>query len=100
MVWLERHEPWIDWRSKTFDATRSVSSKALRGHGPTFVRKQKRYWHEPLTESVNFLDIGISELVYSDVNDNSEMARIPLSGACCYNDHWILIALMTPDRFI
>ena len=29
MAWLERHEPWIDWRSKTLGATRA----ALRSFG-------------------------------------------------------------------
>ena len=31
------------------------------------------------------LDIGTSELVDSDVNDNSETAHTPLSYTCCYN---------------
>ena len=38
MVWLERHEAWIDWRSKTLGATRTVPSKALESHEPTFSR--------------------------------------------------------------
>ena len=79
MAWLERHEPWIDWRSKTLGATRNVSSD-LGSHEPTFARQQKRYWREPLTESVSVLDIGVSELVDSDVSNNSETARTPLSG--------------------
>ena len=58
MAWLERHEPWIDWRSKTLGATRIVSDEALESHEPTFAKKQKRYWREPLTESVSVLDIG------------------------------------------
>ena len=29
MVWMERHEPWIDWRSETLGATRNVSSENL-----------------------------------------------------------------------
>ena len=57
MAWLERHEPWIDWRSKTLGATRNVPSGALESHEPTFARQQKRYWREPLTEDVNVLDI-------------------------------------------
>ena len=43
MAWLERHEPWIDWRSKTLGATRDVPSKALESHEPTFARQQKHY---------------------------------------------------------
>ena len=40
MAWLERHEPWIDWRSKTLGATRPVPSGALERHEPTSGRKQ------------------------------------------------------------
>ena len=32
MVQLERHEPRIDWRSRTLEATRNVSSEALECH--------------------------------------------------------------------
>ena len=38
MAWLERHEPWIDWRSKTLGATLNVPSGALESHEPTFAR--------------------------------------------------------------
>ena len=88
MAWLERHEPWIDWRSKTLGATRIVSDEALESHEPTFAKKQKRYWREPLTESASVLDIGVSELLDPLVNENSvepcsetrsEVARTPLS---------------------
>ena len=58
MALLERHEPWIDWRSKTLGATRNVSSEAFGSHEPSFASKQKRYWREPLTDSVSVLDIG------------------------------------------
>ncbi|CAI5730843.1 unnamed protein product [Peronospora farinosa] len=81
MAWLERHEPWIDWRSKTLGATRNVPSEALESHEPTFARKQKCYWREPLTDSVSVLDIGVSELINSDVNNNSvEQSSMTLSG--------------------
>ncbi|GMF54737.1 unnamed protein product [Phytophthora fragariaefolia] len=40
MAWLERHEPWIDWRAKTLG-----------------------FWREHWTETVNVLDIGISEMM-------------------------------------
>ena len=69
MTWLERHESWIDRRSKTLGATRNVFSEALEIHEPTFARQQKRYWREPLTEDVNVLDIGMSELFNSNVDD-------------------------------
>ena len=88
MTWLERHEPWIDWRSKALGATRIVSDEALESHELTFAKKQKRYWREPLTESVSVLDIGVSELLDPHVNENSvepcsethsEVARTSLS---------------------
>ena len=63
MAWLERHEPWIDWRSKTLGATRSAPGGALESHEPTSARKQKRFWREHRTETVNVLDIGVSEVV-------------------------------------
>ena len=62
MEWLQRHEPWIDWRSKTLDATRTVPSGALKIYESTYARKQKRYWRKPLTDSVSVLDISMSEL--------------------------------------
>ena len=58
MEWLQRHEPWIDWRSKTLGATHTVPSGALESHEPTSARKQKRYWRKPLTDSVSVLGIG------------------------------------------
>jgi hypothetical protein len=88
MAWLERHEPWIDWRSKTLGATRLSPSGALASHEPTSARKQKRYWRGHWTESVNVLDIGVSELMDTGVEDESPehcsradrgVARSPLS---------------------
>ena len=66
MAWLERHESWIDWRSKTLGTTRIAPSGALKSHEPTSDRKQKRYWREPLPDNASVLDIGMSELVVSD----------------------------------
>ena len=40
MAWLERHEPWIDWRSKILGATRNALSEALESHEPTFSKQQ------------------------------------------------------------
>ena len=88
MAWLERHEPWIDWRSKTLGATRNVPSETLKIHEPTFARKQKCYWREPSAESIIVLEIGVSELINSNVNNScvenssvtsSGTARTPLS---------------------
>jgi hypothetical protein len=88
MAWLERHEPWIDWRSKTLGATRLSPGGALTSHEPTSAWKQKRYWCGHWTESVNVLDIGVSELMDTGVDDASPehcsradggVARNPLS---------------------
>ncbi|POM62295.1 hypothetical protein PHPALM_28570 [Phytophthora palmivora] len=39
MPWLEKHEPWIDWRGKTIGASRpAVSDRALVSNVPTSVR--------------------------------------------------------------
>ena len=100
MVCLERHEPWLDWRSKTLGATRNVSIDDLESHQPTFARQQKLYWRKPLTDLVSVLNIGMSELIDPAVNNNSETARTPLSGTHFTMNHWMLIALMTPARFI
>ncbi|GMF54802.1 unnamed protein product [Phytophthora fragariaefolia] len=63
MAWVERHEPWFDWRSKTLGATHFSPSGALASHEPTSARKQKRFWREHWTETVNVLDIGMSEMM-------------------------------------
>lgn len=96
MAWLERHEPWIDWRSKTLGATRLPPDGALASHEPTSARKQKRYWREHWTESVNVLEIGMSELLDTEgVLDASPehcsqtkrgVAREPLSDTRCDNE--------------
>jgi hypothetical protein len=90
MAWLKRHEPWIDGRSNTLGATRLSPGGALATHEPTSARKQKRYWRGHRTESVNVLDIGVSELMDTGIEDVSPehcsradrgAARNPLSGA-------------------
>ena len=65
-------------------------------HEPTFASNQQRFWREPLTEVVNVLEIGMSELIHShNVKDISreqssktvcDTARTPLSDTCCDND--------------
>ncbi|KAE8951905.1 hypothetical protein PF010_g33011 [Phytophthora fragariae] len=36
MPWLEKHEPWIDWRGKAVEANRPPrSTRALVSHFPT-----------------------------------------------------------------
>ncbi|GMF28603.1 unnamed protein product [Phytophthora fragariaefolia] len=63
MAWLERHGPWIDWRSKTLGATHFSPGGALASHEPTSARKQKRLWRGHWTDMVNVLDIGMSEMM-------------------------------------
>jgi hypothetical protein len=84
MAWLERHEPWIDWRSKTLGATRLSPGGALASHEPTSARKPKRYWRGHWTESVNALDIGVSELMGTGVEDASpeNCSRADRGGTC------------------
>ncbi|KAG2761945.1 hypothetical protein PC116_g17283 [Phytophthora cactorum] len=65
MSWLERHEPWIDWKSKTLGATHFAPSGALVSHEPR--------GHE--AESAMVLDIGMSELV------SNEVAVVPERGS-------------------
>ncbi|POM67965.1 Pol protein [Phytophthora palmivora] len=39
ILWLEKREPWIDWRGKAIGASRTaVSDRALVSNGPTSVR--------------------------------------------------------------
>ncbi|KAE9342678.1 hypothetical protein PR003_g9339 [Phytophthora rubi] len=40
MAWLKRHEPWIDWRSKTIGATHFSPGGALASHEPTSARRR------------------------------------------------------------
>ena len=52
----------------------------MESHEPTFARQQKHYWREPLTEDVNVLDIGMSGLANSSVeNMNSERSSLSIS---------------------
>ncbi|POM80608.1 Pol protein [Phytophthora palmivora] len=53
MPWLEKHEPWIDWRGNAIGASRpAVSDRALASHVSTSVRdwvakaltRPKKYW--------------------------------------------------------
>ena len=95
MAWLERNEPWIGWRSKTLGATRNVPREVLESHEPTFDRQQKHYRREPFTGDVNVLDIEMSELTNSNVENmnfersslnTSDTARTPLSVTRCDNE--------------
>ncbi|KAG3058188.1 hypothetical protein PI125_g25273 [Phytophthora idaei] len=81
MAWLERHEPWIDWRSKTLGATHFAPSGALVSHEPTSARKQKRFWRGHEAESAMVLDIGMSELVSNEVAVGPEQGSQDVRGA-------------------
>ena len=71
---------------KALGTTRNVPSEDLESNEPIVARQQKRYCLEPLTESISVLDIGMSELLDSGVNENSETARTPLSGSHFYDE--------------
>ncbi|KAG2827931.1 hypothetical protein PC114_g9596 [Phytophthora cactorum] len=96
MAWLERHEPWIDWKSKTLGATHFASSGALVSHEPR--------GHE--AESAMVLDIGMSELVSNEVavvpergsQDVRGAARYPRSGVSKVNDSPLCGPRGTVDR--
>ncbi|KAG3195954.1 hypothetical protein PC128_g8055 [Phytophthora cactorum] len=101
MAWLERHEPWIDWRSKTLGATHFAPSGALVSHERTSARKQNRFWRGHEAELVMVLDIPMSELVSNEVpvvqergsQDVRGAARYPRSGAGLVSD-----PLLCPDE--
>ncbi|KAG2786591.1 hypothetical protein PC129_g21423 [Phytophthora cactorum] len=101
MAWLEHHEPWIGWMSKTLGATHFAPSGALVSHEPTSARKQKRFWRGHEVESAMVLDIGMSELVSNEVavvhergsQDVGGAARYPRSGAGLVSD-----PLLCPDE--
>ena len=42
----------------------------------------------------------MSELADSDVNENIETVRTPLSGTCCYNEALDADSIETPGRVI
>ena len=68
----------------------------MESHEPTSASNQKRYWRNPLADSVSVLEIEMSELVASDhAKDtsielrslfDSEKARTSLSDIRCKND--------------
>ncbi|KAG3183294.1 hypothetical protein PC128_g14230 [Phytophthora cactorum] len=84
MAWLEHHEPWIDWRSKTLGATHFAPSGALVSHEPTSAKKQKRFWRGHEDESAMVLDIGMSELVSNEVAVVPERDSQDVRGATRY----------------
>ncbi|KAI9907331.1 hypothetical protein PsorP6_004558 [Peronosclerospora sorghi] len=56
MKWMERHDTYIDWKSKSIGSTHQRSGEALASHEPTFARSQKRFWRE-------MPGIGMSEMI-------------------------------------
>ncbi|KAG3050054.1 hypothetical protein PI125_g26494 [Phytophthora idaei] len=106
MAWLERHEPWTDWRSKALGATHFAPSGALVSHEPTSARKQKRFWRRHETELALVLDIGMSELVSNEVaivpergsQDVRGAVRYPRSGVSQVNDSPLRGPRGTVDR--
>ncbi|RAW29606.1 hypothetical protein PC110_g14031 [Phytophthora cactorum] len=76
MAWLERHGPWIDWRSKTLGAKHLTPSGALRGSQN--VRGAARY-----PQSGAGL---VGDPLLCPDEDERGVARNPLSGVSQVND--------------
>ncbi|KAG3085359.1 hypothetical protein PI125_g19246 [Phytophthora idaei] len=59
MPWLEKHEPWIDWRGKAIGASRpAVFDRALVSHVPTSVRNwAARKGHQDAVASKEYLGV-------------------------------------------
>ena len=59
---------------KTLGETSTDPKRNLgESHDPISARNQKCYWRKPLAENVSVLDIGMSELVDSDDNNDSSV---------------------------
>ena len=57
MPWLMRHQPWIDWRTKSIGASMPLASgRALAGHTSTSARKRQH-----ATAHVRVVDVGVCE---------------------------------------
>ncbi|GMF17660.1 unnamed protein product [Phytophthora fragariaefolia] len=63
MAWLERHGPWAMDRLEVEYLGCYALSRSLASHEPTSALKQKRFWREHWTETVNVLEIGMSEIM-------------------------------------
>ncbi|GMF29516.1 unnamed protein product [Phytophthora fragariaefolia] len=62
MPWLEKHEPWIDWRGKAIGASRTaLSDRTLVKHVPTSV-KSKGVRHDRQGASASEGLMGVAEV--------------------------------------
>ncbi|GMF41096.1 unnamed protein product [Phytophthora fragariaefolia] len=81
MPWLERHEPWIDWRGKAIGASRpALSDRALMSLVPTSVKsKGVRQGRQGASAPEGFMGVaevfGVPEEV--TVNSVKESAEAP-----------------------
>ena len=58
MPWLARHQPWIDWKTKSIGASMpNANGGALAGHVPTSARSRPRF-----TSHGKVVDVGVCEL--------------------------------------
>lgn len=63
MPWLEEHEPWIDWRSKSIGASKPHSTdRMLVSKVPTSANWQRRRWRERRVDNDEYM-VGVSELI-------------------------------------
>ncbi|GMF39395.1 unnamed protein product [Phytophthora fragariaefolia] len=82
MAWLERHGPWINWRSKTLGATHFSPSGALASHELTSARNEARMDDEP---SLGAKDGVIGVMPKTQGRSPAVecgVAHNPLSGGC------------------
>lgn len=77
MAWLDRHEPWIDWKSEAQGATCIASGGDLESHDFTSARKQMRLSREHCTDRANMLKVGMSELADTESVADASSGRGP-----------------------
>ena len=81
MPWLEKHEPWIDWRGKSIGASRPmVSDRALVSNVPTSVRTRGyRQVRPDATASEEFLGAAGKASDSLRASAHSPAGRVPQS---------------------
>jgi len=64
MPWLVKHEPWIDWKSKSIGASKpAVSDRVAVSHVPGAARWHSQEWREQRLDKVSPFEVGVSEIV-------------------------------------
>jgi hypothetical protein len=55
MPWLESHEPWIDWRTKSIGSSTPGGGKVLVSHEPTFAHQVVELPHDVRVADAHFI---------------------------------------------